>query len=87
MRRSTGAPFGTPAPARGEDMKPKLKPKTRLASMGLVAALAVASTAVAETLPKEGSYDYTACWSAKILMNQQGEPLARFNSQLRFGLC
>ena len=31
--------------------------------MGLVAALAVASTAVAETLPKEGSYDYTACWS------------------------
>ena len=63
MRRSTGAPFGTPAPARGEDMKPKLKPKTRLASMGLVAALAIAGTAFAGTLPKEGRYDFTACWS------------------------
>ena len=63
MRRSTGAPFGAPAPARGEDMKPKLKPKTRLASMGLVAALAIAGTAFAGTLPKEGRYDFTACWS------------------------
>lgn len=44
-------------------MKPKLKPKTRLASMGLIAALAVAGTALAGTLPKEGRYDYTACWT------------------------
>ena len=44
-------------------MKPQLKLKPRFASMGLVAALAVASTAVAGTLPKEGRYDFTACWS------------------------
>jgi hypothetical protein len=45
-------------------MKPKLKLNFRYASAGLVAALAVASAAAAaEALPKEGSYDFIACYS------------------------
>jgi hypothetical protein len=37
--------------------------KLQFANAGLVAALAVAGSATAQTPPKEGSYDYTACWS------------------------
>ena len=33
------------------------------ASLALVAAFCVTGTAVAQTYPKEGNYDYTACWS------------------------
>jgi hypothetical protein len=44
-------------------MQPKRILKMRCASAAVVAALAVAGTAAAGTLPKEGSYDYTACWS------------------------
>lgn len=40
-----------------------MKTKQRFATAGLVAALTAAGAAVAQTLPKEGSYDYTACWS------------------------
>ena len=35
----------------------------QFANAGLVAALTVAGSAVAQTFPKEGHYDYTACWS------------------------
>jgi len=44
-------------------MKPKSKLILRFAGMGLVTTLAVASTVIAGTLPKEGRYDFTACWS------------------------
>ena len=37
--------------------------KLQLANAGLVAALSVAGAAVAQTPPKEGTYDFTACWS------------------------
>lgn len=40
-----------------------MKSKMHFAKAGLVAALTVAGTAGAQTLPKEGSYDYIACWS------------------------
>jgi len=44
-------------------MKSKFNPKLQLASAGLVAALTIAGAATAQALPKEGRYDYTACWS------------------------
>ena len=44
-------------------MKSKFNLKLQLASAGLVAALTIAGAATAQTLPKEGRYDYTACWS------------------------
>jgi hypothetical protein len=44
-------------------MKSKPNLKLQFASAGLVAALSVASAAVAQTLPKEGSYDYISCYS------------------------
>jgi hypothetical protein len=37
--------------------------KPQFANAGLVAALMVGGAATAQTLPKEGTYDYTACWS------------------------
>lgn len=44
-------------------MKPDINKRLRFTSTGLVAAFAVGCAAAAETLPKEGNYDYTACWS------------------------
>src|ERR1700674_3471732 len=44
-------------------MKSKLSLKLQFANAGLVAALFVVSAAAAQTLPKEGSYDYTSCYS------------------------
>jgi hypothetical protein len=44
-------------------MKSKLNLKLQFANAGLVAALTVAGSAAAQTLPKEGSYDFTSCWS------------------------
>jgi hypothetical protein len=44
-------------------MKSKINLKLQFASAGLVAALTVVGAATAQTLPKEGRYDYTACWS------------------------
>lgn len=44
-------------------MKSKLKLKLHFRNTALVAALAVAGSAAAQTLPKEGNYDYTSCWS------------------------
>lgn len=37
--------------------------KRQFANAGLVVALSVAGAAAAQSLPKEGSYAYTACWS------------------------
>lgn len=39
------------------------KPKRELANAALIAVLAVAGAASAQTLPKEGNYDITSCWS------------------------
>jgi len=47
----------------GENMKSKFDLKLQLASTGLIAVLAIAGTAAAQTIPKEGRYDYIACWS------------------------
>jgi len=44
-------------------MKSRMNLKLQIASAGLVAALTVAGAATAQTLPKEGSYDFTSCWS------------------------
>jgi hypothetical protein len=44
-------------------MKSRIDLKLQLANAGLIAALTVAGAASAQTLPKEGRYDYTACWS------------------------
>lgn len=44
-------------------MKSKIGVKLQFANAGLAAALIVAGTAVAQTLPKEGSYDFTTCFS------------------------
>jgi hypothetical protein len=44
-------------------MKSKLKLKLQFVNAGLVAALGVAGSAVAQTLAKEGNYDITNCWS------------------------
>lgn len=44
-------------------MKSKLNLKLHFTNTALVAALTVAGAAAAQTLPKEGSYDFTACWS------------------------
>jgi hypothetical protein len=44
-------------------MKARIDLKLQLANVGLVAALGVTGSAVAQTFPKEGTYDYTACWS------------------------
>jgi len=37
--------------------------RRQFASAGWVAVLMISGAAVAQTFPKEGSYDYTACWS------------------------
>jgi hypothetical protein len=47
-------------------MKSKAKLKLQFANAGLATALIVAGSAVAQTLPKEGSYDFTSCWSGVI---------------------
>jgi hypothetical protein len=44
-------------------MKSTIALKLQFANTALVAALAVAGSAVAQTLPKEGSYDMTTCFS------------------------
>jgi hypothetical protein len=44
-------------------MTSKMKRKLQFANAGLVAAVSVAGAAAAQTLPKEGSYDFTGCWS------------------------
>jgi len=44
-------------------MKSTFNLKLQFANVGLAAALTVAGSAVAQTLPKEGSYDITSCWS------------------------
>lgn len=44
-------------------MKPRTIPQPKFMQAGLVAALFVTCSAAAAALPKEGSYDYTACWS------------------------
>jgi len=44
-------------------MKNKLDLKLLFSSTALVATLAVAGVASAQALPKEGNYDFTACWS------------------------
>jgi hypothetical protein len=44
-------------------MKSKPNLKLQFANAGLIAALTVAGSAGAQTFPKEGTYDYTACWS------------------------
>jgi hypothetical protein len=44
-------------------MKAKLNPKLQFAIAGSVAALSVASIAAAQTLSKEGSYDFISCYS------------------------
>jgi len=41
----------------------RLKLKRQFASAGLVAALIITGVAWAQTPPKEGTYDFTACWS------------------------
>jgi hypothetical protein len=37
--------------------------KRQFASAGLVAAFTISGAATAQTFPKEGSFDFTACWS------------------------
>jgi len=44
-------------------MKSTTTLKLQFANAGLVVAIAVAGSAMAQTLPKEGSYDFTACYS------------------------
>jgi hypothetical protein len=44
-------------------MKSGLNLKLQFAKAGLVAALTFAGTVYAQTLPKEGKYDFTGCWS------------------------
>lgn len=44
-------------------MKSKIDLKLQFANSMLAATLAVAGTAVAQTPPKEGRYDFTSCWS------------------------
>jgi hypothetical protein len=44
-------------------MKSRVSSRLQFANAGLIAVLAVASTAGAASLPKEGSYDFTSCWS------------------------
>src|SRR4051794_34487018 len=44
-------------------MKSKLNVPREFATAALLAALGVSGVAGAQTLPKEGRYDYTACWS------------------------
>jgi len=44
-------------------MKPKTNVKLQFANAALASALAVAGSAAAQTLAKEGSYDYTSCYS------------------------
>jgi hypothetical protein len=52
-----------PSTLKGDNVKSALNLKLQLANAGLAAALAVAATSQAQTLPKEGRYDYTSCWS------------------------
>jgi hypothetical protein len=49
--------------ATGGDMKSRRNMKLHLTHVGLVAALAAAGAATAQTLPREGSYDYISCYS------------------------
>lgn len=44
-------------------MKTRIDLKHQLKTAGLLAALVVSGSAVAQTLPKEGNYDFTSCWS------------------------
>ena len=44
-------------------MKSRTNVKLQLANAGLSAALTVATAASAQTLPKEGRYDFNSCWS------------------------
>jgi len=44
-------------------MRSKLNLPLKFANAALLVALGVGSAADAQTLPKEGRYDYTACWS------------------------
>lgn len=44
-------------------MKSKCNSRWQFASAGLVGALTIASASIAQTIPKEGRYDYTACYS------------------------
>jgi len=48
-------------------MKAKTEVKRQFASAGLVAALAVAGAAVAQTPPKEGNYDFISCYSGTAI--------------------
>jgi hypothetical protein len=44
-------------------MKSRNSLKLQIANTALLAAFTVAGSAVAQTLPKEGSYDFTSCYS------------------------
>lgn len=45
-------------------MKLRLNPRIPMANAGLFAAvLVVAGSALAQSFPKEGNYDFTSCWS------------------------
>jgi hypothetical protein len=44
-------------------MKSKLELNLYFRRTALVAALTVASSAAAQTIPKEGNYDFSSCWS------------------------
>jgi hypothetical protein len=44
-------------------MKSKLIPKLFLRRAGLVVTLGISGAVVAQTLPKEGNYDFSSCWS------------------------
>jgi hypothetical protein len=44
-------------------MGPQFRLKLQFANATLVAVLTIAGSAVAQTLPKQGSYDWTSCWS------------------------
>lgn len=75
-------------------MKSKMNLKLPFASAGLIAALAIAGTAAAATLPKEGRYDTTACWTStttsridfsKTHWSQVGESVGTGQSNPRGG--
>ena len=44
-------------------MKSKMSLNLQFASTGLIAAIAFSGVAAAQSLPKEGRYDFTSCWS------------------------
>ena len=68
-------------------MKSKGNLRLQFANAGLTAALIVAGSAAAQTLPKEGSYDFISCWSGVSTMvglaKTQGAMSVEFSGNTR----